>query len=88
LSKVLASVGIFVEKEQKQAVLASLSKLDNLEELYDVAGEYDIVSLVSANCLEELREMVLSKMRKIKGIRSTIINIVLNPHRELRLIKN
>ncbi len=88
MSKVLASVGIFVEKEQKEAVLASLSELDNLEELYDVAGEYDIVSLVSASCLEELRDLVLSKMRKIKGIKSTIINIVLCPHRELKIMRH
>lgn len=88
MSKVLASVGIFVEKKQKQAVLASLSKLDNMEELYDVAGEYDIVSLVSASSIEELRELVLSKMRRIKGIKSTIINIVLCPHRELKLMRH
>jgi DNA-binding Lrp family transcriptional regulator len=81
LSRFLASVNIFVEPTEKENVVVSLSKLANLEEIYEVAGEYDIVSLVSASCLEEFRDVMHKKILKIRGIKSTIITIILEPHK-------
>jgi DNA-binding Lrp family transcriptional regulator len=81
MNRLLASVNIFVEKSQKEKVLLALSELKNIEEVYEVAGEYDIVSLVSASCLEEFREIMHEKIMKIKGIKSTIITIILEPHK-------
>ena len=81
LSRILASVGIYVEASKKNEALVALSKLDNLEQLYDVAGEYDIVSILSASCLSDIRETVQSKILKINGIRSAIINIILKPYK-------
>jgi DNA-binding Lrp family transcriptional regulator len=81
LSRFLASVNIFIEPSEKENVVASLSKLENLEEVYEVAGEYDIVSLVSASCLEEFRDILQKKIMKIKGIKSTITTIILQPHK-------
>ena len=56
MNRLLASVNIFVEQSQKAKVLKALSELKGIEEVYDVAGEYDIVSLVSASCIEEFRD--------------------------------
>ena len=81
MNRLLASVNIFVEQSQKEKVLAALSELKGIEEVYDVAGEYDIVSLVSASCLEEFREFMHEKIMKIKGIKSTIITVILEPHK-------
>jgi DNA-binding Lrp family transcriptional regulator len=81
LSRILASVGIFVEQEKKQQVLAGLSRVDNLEELYDVAGEYDILSLVSASGLDELHETLQNRILKIQGIKCVITNIILKPYK-------
>ena len=81
LSRFLASVNIFVEPTEKDNVIASLSKLENLEEIYEVAGEYDIVSLVSTSCLEEFRDVLQKNIMKIKGIKSTITTIILEPHK-------
>ena len=72
---------MFVEKSQKEKVLKALSELKSIEEVYDVAGEYDIVSLVSASCVEEFRDIMHEKIMKIKGIKSTIITIILEPHK-------
>ena len=44
-----ASVNIFVDSSRKAQVLDVLSKLENIEEIYDVAGEFDIVSIISAS---------------------------------------
>ena len=81
LSRFLASVNIFVEPSEKDNVIASLSKLESLEEIYEVAGEYDIISMVSTSCLEEFRDILQKKIMKVKGINSTITTIILEPHK-------
>lgn len=59
-------------------VVQALSKLSNVEELYEVTGEFDIVTLVSAADIEEFRDFVKNKLLKIKGVKSTVTSIVLN----------
>ena len=59
----------------------SLSKLEHLEELYEVTGEFDIVTLVSAADIEEFRDILKNKIMKIKGIKSTVSSIVLKSHK-------
>jgi DNA-binding Lrp family transcriptional regulator len=81
LSRFLASVNIFVESSEKEHVIASLRSLHNIEEVYEVAGEYDIVSMVSASCLEEFRDVLQKRIMKINGIKSTITEIILKPHK-------
>ena len=60
-------------------VLAALSKLKDIEEVYEVAGEYDIVTLVSTSTLEEFRDILQKQIMKIKGVKSTITTIILHP---------
>ncbi|MGA3289240.1 MAG: Lrp/AsnC ligand binding domain-containing protein [Candidatus Bathyarchaeia archaeon] len=86
MNRLLASVNMFVEPSQKDQVLAALAKLNNIEEIYEVAGEYDIVSLVSASCLEEFRDVLQKKIMKTKGIKSTITTIILQPHKGPRCL--
>ena len=86
LSKVLASVGIFVEKSKKQDVLSGLCKIDNIKEVYDVAGEYDILSIVSVSSLAELRDTLQRQILRVKGVRSVITNVILAPHEKLKKV--
>jgi DNA-binding Lrp family transcriptional regulator len=83
-TRFLASVNIFVDSTQIGNVLASLSKLKGIEEVYEVAGEYDIVTLVSTTTLEEFRGILQKQIMKIKGVKSTISTIVLHPHKGRR----
>ena len=76
-----ASVNIFVDPTQKAQVIDALSKVENIEEIYEVAGEFDIVSIVSASCLEEFRNVLQKKIMKIKGVKSTITSVVLKTHK-------
>jgi DNA-binding Lrp family transcriptional regulator len=48
LSRLLVFVNIFVESPLLDDVVQALSKLPNVEELYEVTGESDVVALVSA----------------------------------------
>lgn len=81
MSRVLASVGIFVDQSKKKDVLVGLCKLEHVEEIYDVAGEFDILSIVSTSGLDELRETLQDHILKIQGVKSVITNIILQPHK-------
>ena len=59
-------------------VVKALSEFPNVEELYEVTGEFDIVSLVSAADIEEFRDFLKNKLLKVKGVKSTVTSIVLN----------
>ncbi len=81
MPRLLAFVDIFVESPEMDSVLDSLTQLDNLEELYEVTGEFDIVTLVSAADIEEFRDILKNKIMKIKGVKSTVSSIVLKAHK-------
>ena len=74
----MAFVNIFVESPTLDDVVKALYQLPNVEELYEVTGEFDIVTLVSAADIEEFRDFVKHKLLKVPGIKSTVTSIVLN----------
>ena len=61
-------------------VVQALSKLDNIEELYEVTGEFDIVTLVRADDIEEFRDVLKNRIMKVRGVKSTVSSIVLKTH--------
>jgi DNA-binding Lrp family transcriptional regulator len=81
MKQLLAFVDIFVESPQMDEVVQALAKLPNMEELYEVTGEFDIVSLVSAADIEEFRDVLKNKIMKIKGVKSTVSSVVLHAHK-------
>jgi DNA-binding Lrp family transcriptional regulator len=81
MPRLLSFVDIFVESPEMDSVLSSLAQLEHLEELYEVTGEFDIVTLVSAEDIEEFRDILKNKIMKIKGIKSTVSSIVLKVHK-------
>ena len=81
MARLLAFVDIFVESPLMDAVVNSLKELPDLEEMYEVTGEFDIVCLVSAADIEEFREVLKNRIMKIKGIKSTVTSVVLHSHK-------
>jgi len=79
--KLFAFIEIFVEPEQMKNVIDSLSKLESLEELYEVTGEFDLAIMVSASGIEELRDILKNKIMKVKGVKSTVSSIVLKAYK-------
>ena len=80
-ARLLAFVNIFVESPDMDDVVIALCRLDALEELYEVTGEFDIVTLISAADIEEFRDILKNKIMKIKGVKSTVSSIVLKAHK-------
>lgn len=62
-------------------VVQALEKIPNIEELYEVTGEFDIVTLVSAADIEEFRDTLKNRILKIPGVKSTVSAIVLHTHK-------
>ena len=62
-------------------VIEALSKIDNVEEIYEVTGEFDIVTLVSAPDIESLSDVLKNRIMKVNGIKSTVTSIILSPYK-------
>lgn len=88
MTRILAFVDIFVDSPKMDEVVAELQKLSNIEELYEVTGEFDIVTLTSAADIEEFRDFLKNKIMKISGVKSTVTSIVLHTHKGRRLNGN
>ncbi len=69
---VMMNVDIGKESEVFEKVL----KIDNVKEAYMVYGIHDIVAVVEANSMDELRELITNRIRKIDGVKSTLTAIV------------
>lgn len=76
-----AFVNIFVDASLIDEVVAALSKIEAVEELYEVTGEFDIVTLISASDIESFREILKNRIMKINGVKSTVTSIVLSAHK-------
>jgi DNA-binding Lrp family transcriptional regulator len=81
LARFLVLVSIFVESPSLDEVVQALIQFPNVEELYEVSGEFDIVALVSAADIEEFSHFLKNKLMKIKGLRSTVTSVVLNAYK-------
>jgi len=68
-------------------VAQALTKLENLEELYEVTGEFDIVTLLSAADIEEFRDVLKNRIMKIKGVKSTVSSVVLKAYKGPRCVE-
>lgn len=74
----VAFVLINTETGLEEDVLEKLKKIKNVREASIVYGVYDIVVKVEARDLEELREIVSSRIRRVEGVKSTVTLIVIS----------
>ncbi len=66
-----------VESGSEDTVLKQLKNISNVEEAYVSYGVYDLVVRVKADTMEELKDSVTHKIRKIKQVRSTLTLIMM-----------
>jgi DNA-binding Lrp family transcriptional regulator len=81
MTELHAFVNIFVQASLMDEVIGALSKIGAVEELYEVTGEFDIVTLVSASDIESFRDIMNNRIMKINGVKSTVSSIVLSTHK-------
>ena len=57
-------------------VLRSLSRIKGVKEAYVVYGEFDIIARVEVSNVDELRDLVLKRIRGLKNVKGTRTAIV------------
>ena len=66
-----AFVLINCELGSEEQVILDLKTVDCVKKINGVFGAYDILANLECDRLEELRQTILSKIRKIDNVRST-----------------
>jgi DNA-binding Lrp family transcriptional regulator len=67
-----AFVLINAETGSETEILMILRKMENVKEAYGVYGVYDIIARVEAESLDQLKEMITWKIRRLDKVRSTL----------------
>jgi len=67
-----AYVLLNIEIDSKREVLDSLKEIPEVKEAYPLYGVYDLIVLVEAETLEEIKDMINNRIRIIGKIRSTL----------------
>jgi DNA-binding Lrp family transcriptional regulator len=73
---VLAFILLNVELGQEPNVAKELEKISEVTQSYFVYGVYDIIARVKVRNINELKEVIGSKIRRIEDVRSTLTLIV------------
>jgi len=53
-------------------IIDELKHLDNVKEVHGVFGAYDIITKVESDSVENLRDTITWKIRKLNRVRSTL----------------
>ena len=80
--KVTAIIIIQSESEKHKDVETELSQLEEVSEVYSISGEYDILIKVWAYSIEELNQIVNSKIRSVDGVEDLTEMIVMERVKE------
>ena len=72
-----AFVLINAETGSEKDVVEKVKAMKNVEEAYFVFGVYDVIAIVEAPNIDELRNTIHTAMRQIEGIRSTCTMVVI-----------
>jgi DNA-binding Lrp family transcriptional regulator len=83
-NEVRVILNMFVDSKELERVIDALVKLPEVTDVYEVTGEYDIVSLLRAENILAFREILKNKVLKIPGVKSTVSAIVLYTHKRDR----
>lgn len=72
-----AFVLINAETGSEQEVVEKVKAMKNVTEAYFVFGVYDVIAVVEAPNIDELRNTIHTAMRQVEGIRSTCTMVVI-----------
>jgi DNA-binding Lrp family transcriptional regulator len=83
-NEVRVILNMFVDSKELERVIDILVKLPEVTDVYEVTGEYDVVSLLRTENILAFREILKNKVLKIPGVKSTVSAIVLYTHKRDR----
>jgi DNA-binding Lrp family transcriptional regulator len=74
-----AFVFINCESPENQLACHDLMQVDGVNEVYRSLGIYDIVAKISAESLDDMRERILKKIKRVANIKSTLTLMIVDP---------
>jgi len=88
-AKVEKGVAAFIEINVKpntiEEVIRNLGRLDEVLEIHETFGEYDIIAKIRAKTNEDLRDLVVREIQTIPHIVNTRVTTVLKTRKEEQL---
>ncbi|MEK0370303.1 MAG: Lrp/AsnC ligand binding domain-containing protein [Nitrosopumilus sp.] len=63
---------IICEVGTEKSILAELKSLESVKEISGLFGSYDIIVKLEATSEEKIKDIVVSKIRNLKKIRTTV----------------
>ena len=73
----IAFVLINTDVGSEAEVSKALREFTEVKDVYGVYGVYDIVVRLEAETMQELKDAISSKIRRLKNVRSTLTMIVI-----------
>jgi len=67
-----------VELGAEEKVLKEVRNMPNVKECNRVYGVYDMIAKIEADSMDQLKEIISWKIRRLGGIRSTLTTIVMD----------
>jgi Lrp/AsnC family transcriptional regulator for asnA, asnC and gidA len=82
----LAFIGINISKGSRDEVLITLSQLDEILELHEMYGQFDLLAKIRARSLEGIRDIIANKISIIPQITEAQSMMVLKTIKEEHMI--
>jgi Lrp/AsnC family transcriptional regulator for asnA, asnC and gidA len=82
----LAFVGINIKEGSSDEAIAILSAFDEILELHEMYGQFDLLLKIRAKSLEEMREVIVNKIGRIPHIREAELMTVLKTIKEEQMV--
>jgi DNA-binding Lrp family transcriptional regulator len=72
-----AFVLLNTELGSEENIIRDLRNLEEVKEVIRVYGVYDIIAKVESDTMDKVKEIITWKLRKLKGVKSTLTMIVI-----------
>jgi Lrp/AsnC family transcriptional regulator for asnA, asnC and gidA len=82
----LAFIGINISKGSRDEVFVTLSQLDEILELHEMYGQFDLLAKIRARSLEGMRDIIVNKISTIPQITEAQSMMVLKTIKEEHMI--
>lgn len=73
-----AFVMVDVIGDHTKSAFKTITRLPGVKHVYAITGPHDLIVDIEADTLENLNELVLSRLRSVDGVTKTTTAIVLN----------
>ena len=72
-----AFVVLNTELGREENIIRELRNLEEVKEVFRVYGVYDIIAKVESDTMDKVKEIIIWKLRKLTGVKSTLTMIVM-----------